>query len=305
MTKREFYFKSTNNKSSIHVTMWKPSKKIKAILQISHGMTEHLAKYDDFATHMANNGILVIGNDHLGHGYSTKELNELGYFDAKNPSKTLVNDLHRLTKIVKKYFPDVPYFLLGHSMGSFIARRYIMTYGNEINGAIIMGTGNQPRLLVNIGIFLVTIGELIFSPHKRANFIDLITFNQYTKNIQNNESWLTKDNVYREKFKDDPFCHFTFTLNGFETLFKTISYIEKPKNINKIPKNLPLLIISGTDDPVGNYGKDVTKVYNIYKKSGIKNLKLKLYENDRHEILNELDKDSVYKDILNWIENLI
>lgn len=307
MVKKEFYFLSTNHKNLLHCIMWKPDKPIKAILQISHGMTEHLEKYNDFASYMAENGVLVVGNDHLGHGKSVTDKKDLGFFDAKNPSATLVNDLFKLTKNIKNKFPKVPYFLLGHSMGSFIARRYIMTYGKYLDGALILGTGNQPKFELNFGRLLVNIGIKIFGAHYTAKIIDKITFFTYNKkfkDIKTGSEWLTKDNVFIAKFADDPTCHFTFTLNGFNTLFSTINYIEKRENIKKIPKELPIILLSGKDDPVGNYGKAVKKVYRIYKRAKIKDISIKLYDDDRHEILNELNKYDVYNDILEWLKRI-
>lgn len=306
MTNDVFSFKSSNQKNIVHGFMWIPDEEPKAILQISHGMTEYIRRYDEFAEYMNQNGILVVGNDHIGHGKSVESEEEWGYFAARNGSGCVVEDLNTVTQMIKELYPDKPYYLLGHSMGSFMARRYLMNYGENLTGAIIMGTGNQPLPALVSGKTLVKVATLLKGERYRSKFIDNMMFGSYNKRIENvrtSRDWLTRDEAIVEWYNQNPACTFLFTLNGFYTLLDTIQYIEKKANIDKIPKQLPILVTSGAEDPVGNYGKSVVTAYHNLRKAGIRNVDLKLYEGCRHEILNETIRASVYEDIAAWILN--
>ena len=295
---------STNKKDELQIYIWEPADKPKAIVQLSHGMVEHLSRYDGFATYLSGRGFLVIGNDHLGHGLTAKE-EDLGYF-GEGKSKTVVDDLYSVTEYAKKtYGDDIPYFLFGHSMGSFMARRYIMTYGSALTGAVICGTGRQPAAVLASGRCLTSIIGLFKGERHKPDILDTIAFGAYNKRIENpisKSAWLTKDDEIVKAYDKDKFCTFKFTVNGYKTLFESIAFIQKQSNINNIPKDLPLFLIAGAEDPVGEYGEGVKIVYNSYKEAGIKDLEIKLYEGDRHEVLNELDKEDVYKDVAEWLE---
>ena len=291
----------------LNVVIWKPqrSNKVKAVLQISHGMIEFIERYDDFATYLVQNGYAVVGHDHLGHGSTVKSQDEWGYFAKENASQTVVEDVYRVTCKIKETFPNAKHILLGHSMGSFIARRYLMTYGNDLDAAIIMGTGSQPKITVMGGKLIIKIWKLIYGDKHRSKFIEKAMFGTYNKRFSDNsmgKEWLTKDEEIRKWYCKEPGCSFLFTLNGYQLILETLGFIQKQSNIDRIPKKLPIHIVAGKDDPVGNYGKGVEHVYNVYKKTGIKNLSIRLYENDRHEILNETDREIIYKDILDWLD---
>lgn len=300
---KEIYLPSTDGINKLHTTVFEP-KETKAILQISHGMIEYIGRYKGFAEYLNALGILVIGNEHLGHGLTAKNSSDLGYF-GKGLSKTVVDDLKVVTDYAKaNYGKDIPYFLLGHSMGSFMARRYIMTYGKELTAAIIMGTGSQPSVVLSAGKLVANILSLVKGERYRSDLLVNLSTGAYNKPFADQKltnAWLTKDEEIVHKYNTDPFCTFKFTINGYKTLFDSISFIQNKDNINNIPKDLPLLIVSGEKDPVGEFKKGVERVYNEYKNIGIKDLTLKFYENDRHEILNELDKEVVYQDIYNWL----
>lgn len=263
-------------------------------------MTEHILRYEDFAKFLNENDVLVCGNDHLGHGKSITSKKNLGYFCKEKGHFILVDDLNTMHNTIAEEYPGVPYFLLGHSMGSFAAREYIMRYGQGLSGAIIMGTGQNPQALLGFAKLLCKIIKTFKGWHHRSNTISNIAFGKYNKKTDSITpfDWLTRDKNSVQKYIDDPLCGYTFTLNGFYNLFDMISYIEKDQNIAKIDKELPILLISGQEDPVGLYGKAVHQIYNIYKNTGIKNTQKKLYPDNRHEILNELDKNQVYTDIL-------
>lgn len=290
--------------SKLHVIIWKPQGEIRAVMQISHGMIEYVKRYDHFAGYMNQSGILVIGNDHKGHGLTAQKDEDLGYF-GEGKSAAVIEDLHEVTRYAKKqYGADVPYFLFGHSMGSFMARRYLMTYASELTGAIICGTGYTPGAVLTAGkICAGLIGKLKGERH-RSKFLQKLAFCSYNKRIADKRTendWLTKDIEIVDAYNQDKYCTFLFTVNGYQTLFDVLGFIQKKENIEKIPKNLPLYMIAGVEDPVGNYGKVVEKIFQEYKACGIHDLERKLYETDRHEILNELDREKVYQDVKNWI----
>lgn len=301
---KEVYIPSTNNRNQLHVAIWEPERETKAILQISHGMVEYIVRYDDFAKHLNQQGILVIGNDHLGHGQSVLDESEFGYF-GKEKGSAVVDDLYEVTKYAKKqYGENIPYFLMGHSMGSFMARRYLMTYGEKITGAIISGTGYKTAPVLAVAFFFTAVTKFFHGERYRSPFMKWLVFHTYNRKIadvKTKNDWLTRDAAVVAAYNENPYCKFSFTVNGYETLFGAIKYIQKQNNWEETPKQLPILMIAGEEDPVGSYGKDVKKVYKKYQQLGCNHIELKLYQDDRHELVNELDREVVYADISQWI----
>lgn len=301
---KEIYIPSTNNRNQLHVAIWEPERETKAILQISHGMVEYIVRYDNFAKHLNQQGILVIGNDHLGHGQSVLDESEFGYF-GKEKGSVVVDDLYEVTKYAKKqYGENIPYFLMGHSMGSFMARRYLMTYGEKITGAIISGTGYKAAPVLVAALFFTAVTKFFHGERYRSPFLKWLAFHTYNRKIadvKTENDWLTRDAAVVAAYNENPYCKFSFTVNGYETLSDTIKYIQKQSNWEKTPKQLPILMIAGEEDPVGSYGKDVKKVYKKYQQMGCNHIELKLYQDDRHELVNELDREVVYADISQWI----
>lgn len=301
---KEVYIPSTNNRNQLHVAIWEPERETKAILQISHGMVEYIVRYDDFAKHLNQQGILVIGNDHLGHGQSVLDESEFGYF-GKEKGSAVVDDLYEVTKYAKKqYGENIPYFLMGHSMGSFMARRYLMSYGEKITGAIISGTGYKAVPVLDAALFFTAVTKFFHGERYRSPFLKWLAFHTYNRKIadvKTENDWLTRDEAVVAAYNENPYCKFSFTVNGYETLFGAIKYIQKQNNWEKTPKQLLILMIAGEEDPVGSYGKDVKKVYKKYQQMGCSHIELRLYKDDRHELVNELDREAVYADISQWI----
>ena len=298
------YYLSNNNKNQIAYYIHKPCDKPIGILQLSHGMCEYFKRYNNFIKFMNENGILVCGNDHLGHGNSVFSKEDLGYFGDKDSWCDLPEDLYKLTKIIKEKYPHTPYFLLGHSMGSFIERLYISKYGNELDGAIIVGTGGK-NSLVKVGIAFSKIIEKFKGERFRSNLIDKLVFGKYNNRFKKRTKfdWLTRDENVVDNYIKDDYCNFLFTVNGFETLFYLNHYANNKNWGKTVPKSLPIFIISGKEDPVGDYGKGVQSVYNLLKDEKINDLSIKLYENSRHEIINEINYIDVYNDVLNWVKD--
>lgn len=305
MKKEEFYFDSNDGLTKIRALKFIPDGEVKAILQISHGMVEFIDRYEGFANYLCEKGFLVVGNDHLGHGGSVNSKEDWGYFAKKDGYRIVLDDILKLLKIVKKDYPNRKYYLLGHSMGSFLARLFLIEYGNELDGAIIMGTGQQSKGTLVAGKALTKLISLFKGEKYRSSFINNMALGSYNKKFEPSKThcdWLTKDEKIVNWYYNEPRCQFVFTLNGYYNLFSMIEQIIDEKNLEKMPKDLPVLIVSGEDDPVGNFGKDPKVVYEAFKSIGMKNIDLKLYPNDRHEILNETDKALVYEDIYNWLK---
>lgn len=309
MTREErISFLSADGKTTIDAVKWIPADgKYHAILQVSHGMVEYIDRYKHFAEFLNEQGYLVVGHSHLGHGASVVSKSEWGYFAEEKASNILIEDMHSLRTMIQNENPDVPYFMLGHSMGSYLLRRYLTVYNDHLRGAIIVGTGCVPDIACNTGKILCSVLAKLFGWHHRSNFIKSLAFagpykkfDMEGKDPENN--WLCRDAEVVKKYYGEPRCRFTFTLNGFYTLFDTVSYDNQMENVKKTPAKLPIFIVSGQDDPVGDMGKGVKKVYYMYDQAGSKDITYKLYEHDRHEILNELDKDVIFRDILSWME---
>lgn len=308
MKKENIYFESRDGVSKLHAIVWSDeTKKPIGILQIIHGMAEYIDRYDDFARFMVEKGYVVVGDDHLGHGDSVGENGIFGYFCKKDPATVLVRDEHRLKKLMEAKYKGVPYYILGHSMGSFIARNYLNRYGSGIQGMIVMGTGNQSKALLSASKVLVGLTGFFCGEKHVAKFINKLAFGTYNRAIEDaktNVDWLTKDETIVDKYIADERCGFTFTVNGFRGLFELIYRLQKPKNFVNIPKQIPVFFVSGEEDPVGDYGEGVIGAKNALVRAGLENVSMKLYPGDRHEILNETDKDIVYQDIYEWLESI-
>lgn len=305
--KEEITYKSNDGITNIRAVIWAPVGEVKAIVQISHGMVEYIDRYKTFAASLNKRGILVCGNDHLGHGASIINTSSLGYFADKNSDKILVDDLHTLTKIMKERHPNVPYFILGHSMGSFIVRNYITHYSEDITGAMIIGSGYKNKALMIFALVLTWLTQFYHHGWKyRSPLLYKLTNGSFHKKFEEGKNnplcWLTTDENIIAEYSSNPLSKYRFTCNGYKTLFILIKNACSKKYAKNIRKDLPLLILSGKDDPVGNFGKDIYKIEKLYRKVGIKHISIKLYNGMRHEILNERNNVLSITDIINFIE---
>lgn len=306
--RQHIQFLSNDHITLIHAVKWMPEGEVKAILQISHGMCEFVERYDEFAEYLANRGIMVVGNDHLGHGESVRSKAEYGYFAEESGNCTLIRDLHRLRKMVQEDYPQTPYFLLGHSMGSFLARQYICCFGKGLSGAVIMGTGYHSGNTAKMGMIVCRILAKMKGWHYRSRLVDSMAFGGYNRGLKNprtDKDWLTKDEKIVDAYLADERCTFRFTLNAYYNMFLGLYKVASESYLEKMPKNLPVLFVAGGDDPVGACGKGVMKVYSQFKEMGMRNVKCRLYPGDRHEILNETDRDKVYSEIYTWLSECL
>lgn len=307
MKKEALYFDSRDNQTKIYAVRYMPDVgEIKGVVQIVHGMAEYIERYEEFAAFLVERGYVVTGSDHLGHGKSIGKDKCYGYFCEQDSATVVVRDVHRLKKITQQLYPEVPYYIVGHSMGSFVLRNYISRYGTGIAGAVIMGTGTQPPLVLGMGKLITKLIQYFKGPKYVSKLINSIAFGSYNNKISNprtDNDWLSINEENVDKYNADPLCGFVFTTNGFLTLFNLIGGAQDKSKLKNIPKKLPVLFVAGKDDPVGNYGKGVQQTYDTYKDLGIENLEIKLYEHLRHEILNEKESGVVMEDVYQWIEN--
>lgn len=303
--KKEFTFPSVSGLADIHAASYKPENcEIKAVIQVAHGMAEHLERYEKFAAYLCDNSIALYISDHLGHGQSIKNENELGYFGKEDGWKYFVEDCHSLALIAKKENPQVPFFFFGHSMGSFVARAYSIKYAEEINGAVYCGTAG-PNPAASAGILVTKLISKFKGDHYRSKFIDKLGFGTYNSKFEGRTAfdWLSRDNDEVDKYIADDLCGYLFTTYGYKDLFSLLSYVSSKEWFSGLSKELPVLMIAGAMDPVGDYGKGVEKVESLLKAEGKKNIKTILYPEARHEILNESACFKIVcKDIINWID---
>ena len=308
MSKPEaFYMPSSDGKSRLHVLQWLPDDgNVRAVVQIAHGIAEHIARYDAFACFLAENGLAVIGNSHLGHGLSASDEACRGVFSDKNGWRLAVDDMRALYDRVHRKYPARPHFLLGHSMGSFLARTFIIRWPELLDGCILSGTGQQPRLLLNAGLAAAALEKSLFGADKPSVRLDRLSFGAYNRRIPHHRTphdWLTRSRDIVDLYEQDDACGFAPSAGMFCDLLGGIKFIGKPDNIAQMRRTLPVLLLAGSEDPVGDYGRGPKIVYDLFKSSGLTDVTFNLYEGARHEVLNETNRLDVYQDVLSWLQS--
>lgn len=298
---------STDSKNNLNVIIWETEKEPIGVLQIVHGMAEYIDRYDNFAKYMTEHGFNVIGHDHLGHGHSVSDERDYGFFAEENGDKIIIEDMHSITQYAREKWEELPNFILGHSMGSFCLRQYLTKYSNDIFGAIIMGTGWIPSAAALLGKTIATNTCKSKGSHTVNPLLIKLTLEPYNKPFapaRTNCDWLSRDEKQVDLYVNDKLCGFDFTAGAYKDFFTVLEKIAKNRQLIGMRKSLPILITSGSVDPVG--GKKACEKLNAqYKRCGIDDVTLKLWENDRHEILNELDKSDVYDYICTWLKSKI
>lgn len=303
VTREEFYIKSSDGHSKIHCVNWKPEGEVLATLQITHGMMEHIMRYDQLAVYLADHGFGVLGHDHLGHGKSCGP-DDKGFFAEEQGDIYMLKDIRRVTEVVRRKYPQIPHFIMGHSMGSFFLRRYLTIYGNQVDGAIIMGTGNEPLPLVALGKLLTSFIGSIKGDRYRSVLLHQLVLGNYNLSFRPSRTlhdWLSREEGMVDQFEGDSDCDFYFTCGAYRDFFRVLLDLKLKKHFHRIPKDLPMLIVSGEEDPVGGFGKGVRSVYRQFRQIGIEDVTLKLYPGARHEVVNESNREEVYKDIETWL----
>ena len=280
-----------------------PDVPVHAVLQLSHGMCEYIRRYEPMARFYAAHGIALAGNDHLGHGESAAP-GEYGHYGEPGGRYYLLQDLHRMNEHLHQEFPGLPVFLYGHSMGSFYARWYAERWPETIAGLIISGTAG-PQLLYRVGQGIATVLAAVRGPRTVSPFMVRANMGGYCKRIPGAKSpnaWLTRDEAVVRAYDADPLCAFPFTLGSYREMLAAIHHVNRARWARSVDKNLPVLLISGAEDPVGGYGEGVRKVWAMLGDAGIKDLTCEIFEGARHELHNEWNREEVFDYVLHWLE---
>ena len=298
MVKEEFFYPSADGEHTIHAVLWRPEGPVRGVVQIVHGICEYALRYEPFAQFLTGHGFAVTGNDHLGHGQSVKDPSEYGYFTQWSH---LVRDVRALRELAGEKLPGLPYFLLGHSMGSFVARTYLIDYPGTVTGCALSGTAHHPPVGVALGKLVTSFGD----PKKVNKVFYALSIGAYNKSFaptRTSADWICRDPQVVDAYLADPMCNFP-TKGGMNHAMMTgLGRVGNARELAKMDKATPVYFFAGDRDPVGSMGRGVRKVYALFQKAGVRDLTLKLYPGGRHEMLNETNKDQVFADVLAWLE---
>ena len=301
----EFYYDSCGA-GQIHAFSWKPEGMIRGIVQIVHGIAEHAGRYADFAGYLNSKGVLVVAEDHMGHGLSVGMKGIQGYFHGG--WFAAVDDTMQLMRQIMQEYPGVPYVLFGHSMGSFMTRSILAKYPDcGISGAVICGTAWQGNALLKVAVPLSKAichmdGET--KPSKKLQAIMFGNYNKRVEHVRTENDWLTRDDALVDAYNNDPVCGFAASAGLYRDMLLGIDYVQQMDNLKRMNKTLPVHFVSGGDDPVGNYGEGVKKAVQMFTAAGMEQVTCKLYPMCRHEILNEINRSEVYEDLLEWLNSI-
>ena len=283
-----------------------PQGSPKAVIQITHGMAEHYARYKGLADFLATNGYAVAGYDLLGHGADTPK-DKLGWFGQSDGWQKLVDDMHMVHAILANRFPDSRHIMLGHSMGSFLTREYIIQHGDEdLGGVILSGTAWMPAGMLNVVYPITSLACSSGSGNKPSQMLNKLIFDKNNKAFAPNRTmydWISSDEEQVDLYVNDPLCGFVFTGCGFKDLIFGLKQLTKIDRLKSIPKSLPVLFISGKDDPVGGkQAEGPQAVAEQFRKAGISDITLQFYDKGRHEMFNEVNREEVMQNLLAWLE---
>lgn len=288
----------------IYTVVYKPEMPPIGHVHILHGMAEHIGRYEEFALYLVSKGFLVSGHDHRGHGMTGVKHDQLGFLADHNGFELVTEDVREVLQAVREDFSVPKPILFAHSMGSFIGRRYIQKYGNSVSKIVLSGTGGPNSLSEKAGKWIATGLSAIQGKHTGNPALYKMAFGKFNNsfsNVKTDFDWLSSDEKEVQKFIDDPLCGFVVSNQFFVDLIDGLNIIHDRKEIAHIPKDLPILIISGSLDPVSQNGKDLWKVSEQYKKAGITNVTVVILEEKRHEVLNETGREETFKLIYKWM----
>ena len=302
----EFTFLSTDGKTQLHGMRWEPEDgSVRAVLQICHGVAEHIARYDAFARYLNGLGIAVVGHDHLGHGLSLPEGGTPVYFGESNTWNTVVDDIYVLHQRIRLWYPDVPLCIMGHSMGSFLTRTYLIRYPGTVKAAVIMGTGWQPKAVIAGGMAVAKAVGAVVGENGTSDLVTNLAFGAYNKLFAPNRTscdWLSFDEDNVDTYMADPLCGADATVGLFRQMLLGIRFNQKLSNLRQMDPRIPVLFVAGEKDPVGDCGNGVRRTYQEFRRAGVQDCTLKLYPGLRHEILNEkAQQQQIFEDIGQWL----
>lgn len=297
----EFYLASGGG-GRLHCAHWKPETEPRAVVQLIHGIAEHIGRYDAFARFLTAHGYVVVADDHMGHGGSV-ENGLTGYFSGG--WMTAVQDEKRLHDEIARQYPSIPYYMLGHSMGSFLLRTYLYTYPDAVDKAVISGTGWEAPVKIKLGSLVCRMEAARVGETKTSGLITKLLFGSYNKPfgaVSSPNAWICSDEAVVAAYDADPLCGFAATVGLARDMLHGISMNEQPENLQNMNRQLPVMFVSGCKDPVGGMAKGVLQCIDAFKRSGMQDITIKLYPEGRHEMLNERNKEEVYQDILSWLD---
>ncbi|MCF2596748.1 alpha/beta hydrolase [Pseudoflavonifractor phocaeensis] len=302
---REFSYPSSDGNHTVHAMEWLPQGQPRAVVQIVHGVAEYVGRYDHVARFLTERGFLVCGEDHLGHG-KTVDDGKYGYFGPRGGWDLVVRDIRRLRELQGEKYPGVPYVMLGHSMGSFLTRTYLIRWPGTVDGAVLSGTGQEPAPLVALGKALAGGLCLLRGGDSVSPLVNAMSLGAYNKKFAPNRTgadWISRDEAVVDAYLKDPLCTFMPTVAMFRDMMGGLQYIADRNNLARMDKETPVYFLSGDRDPVGAMGKGVEKVVRMFRKAGCRDVSVKLYPEGRHEMFNELNRDEVMADLLAWLES--
>ena len=295
---------STVDNETISYYKWPSNISIRGIVQISHGVGEHAGRYQPIAKILQDKGYEVYANDHRVHGKSVKNEDYLGYYDGDDYFSDAINDMRQLTEIIKKEHYNKKIILFGHSMGSLLSREYVTKYGDDLEALVLSGTASFMKGLGSFGLLSATFLGKLNGKHRSNELLKKLFFSQFNKKFKPNRTkvdWISSDENQVDLFEADPLRIEDFSLSIFLDILKGSKKINQVSTFENTPKDLPIFIFSGDKDPVGEMGKGVKKVAKKYKNAGIEDITLRLYKGGRHEMLNEINKNEVEQDLLDWL----
>jgi alpha-beta hydrolase superfamily lysophospholipase len=303
---KEFFFPVRKN-TKIHCCQWVPEGKVRGVIQIVHGIAEYGARYDELARVFADHGFVVVAEDHMGHGGSISEEIPQGCF--ADGWLTAVPDTYRLLCMTKEEYPDVPYIIYGHSMGSFMTRTLLYTYPNAgLSAAVISGTGWMPPVILKTGRAVCGMEAKKKGEQNTSPLINKLMFGSYNKGFENPRTavdWLSRDEAVVDRYIADPLCGFDASVGLSYEMLGGMLANEDAKNLDRMPKDLPVLFVSGDKDPVGGNGKGVRQTWAAFRKAGMQDVRLRLYPDGRHEMHNELNRAELHADVLAFLDEIL
>lgn len=306
---QEFRFPSADGTTTLYGRTWAPEHGApRAILQLVHGIAEHIGRYDRFARFMSDHGYLVCAEDHLGHGNTPENAEDLGYTADKDGWVKMTDNVRALHERIAPQYPGIPYFILGHSMGSFLTRSYLIRYPGTVDACALLGTGQQPESVLKAGLAACRLEQIRLGKRGRSKLLQSLCFGAYNSQFKPNRTesdWVCSVDEVVDAYIADPFCQVMPTVTLMRDMLTGIRFNQQAENLAKMDKTTPVFFLSGDQDPVGSNGKGVRAAYQSFLDAGCVHVRLKLYPGGRHEMLNEHNWQDVYDELLSWFDQQI
>ena len=306
---QEFRFPSADGTTTLYGRIWVPDHGApKAVLQLVHGIAEHIGRYDRFARFMSDHGYLVCAEDHLGHGNTPENAEDLGYTADKDGWVKMTDNVRALHERITPQYPGIPYFILGHSMGSFLTRSYLIRHPGTVDACALLGTGQQPESVLKAGLAACRLEQIRLGKRGRSKLLQSLCFGAYNSQFKPNRTesdWVCSVDEVVDAYIADPFCQVMPTVTLMRDMLTGIRFNQQAENLAKMDKTTPVFFLSGDQDPVGSNGKGVRAAYQSFLDAGCSHVRLKLYPGGRHEMLNEHNWQDVYDELLSWFDQQI